>query len=118
MAVTIGYKIKKLREAKKLSQPHLAEILGVSQSDLSKIENDQIKKIDFLFMDKVCKEFDVDFSYFTDSHQINNIKKITGCVNNHGTINITPESIVEYIKNVFEENKSLKNEIADLKNKK
>lgn len=114
--MSIGFKIKKLREDKNMSQPNLAQILGVSQGDLSKIENDQIKKIDFLFMDKVCKEFDVDFSYFTQSQQINNIKKIEGCVNNHGTINLTPEHYINYIQTVFDENTILKDEIKKLKN--
>lgn len=116
--MSVGFKIKKLREDKKLSQPNLAEILGISQGDLSKIENDQIKKIDFLLMDKVCKEFDVDFRYFTESNQINNIEKLEGCVNNHGTINMTPENVLKFIETVFEENTALKKENEVLKNKK
>ena len=115
--MSIGFKIKKLREDKKLSQPHLAEILGVSQGDLSKIENDQIKKIDFILMDKVCKEFDVDFSYFLESNQINKIAKLEGCVNNHGTINMTPEYVLTYINNIFDENTLLKAEIEKLRAK-
>ena len=55
--MSVGFKIKKLREEKKLSQPELANILDISQSDLSKIENGRTKKIDFQLMDKVCKEF-------------------------------------------------------------
>jgi transcriptional regulator with XRE-family HTH domain len=51
--MSIGTKIRKLREEKNLSQPQLSEILNISQSELSKIENNQIKKIDFLFMNNV-----------------------------------------------------------------
>lgn len=108
--MSIGFKIRKLREEKDYSQPHLANLLGISQSELSKIENEQTKKIDFLLMDKVCKEFYVDFQCFTESNQVNNIEKLQGCVNNHGTINMTPE-------NVFKENISMKKEIDKLKNK-
>ena len=73
--MSVGFKIKKLREEKKLSQPELADILKISQSDLSKIENGRTKKIDFQLMDRVCKEFDVDFDYFTEEKQTNNVKK-------------------------------------------
>ena len=64
--MSVGFKIKKLREERNLSQPELANILEISQSDLSKIENGRTKKIDFQLMDRVCKEFDVDFEYFIE----------------------------------------------------
>ena len=35
----IGFKIKKLREEKNLSQEQLANLLDISQSKISKIEN-------------------------------------------------------------------------------
>jgi transcriptional regulator with XRE-family HTH domain len=102
--MSTGFKIKKLREEKNLSQPELAAILDISQPELSKIENDQVKKIDFLLMDKVCKYFDKDFEYFKEQSQINNIEKLDGCVNNYGTINMNPENILEFIKSIFDEN--------------
>ena len=40
----IGFKIKKLREEKNLSQEQLANLLEISQSKLSKIENGRLKK--------------------------------------------------------------------------
>ena len=73
--MSVGFKIKKLREERNLSQPELANILEISQSDLSKIENGRTKKIDFQLMDRVCKEFDVDFEYFIEERQTNNVKK-------------------------------------------
>ena len=45
--MSVGYKIKKLREQKNMSQPELAELLGVSQTSLSHIENRVTKKLDF-----------------------------------------------------------------------
>lgn len=39
----IGFKIKKLREEKNISQEDLAEELNISQSKLSKIENGRLK---------------------------------------------------------------------------
>jgi transcriptional regulator with XRE-family HTH domain len=53
----IGFKIKKLREQKEISQEDLSYYLDISQSYLSKIENGVIEKIDFLFMQKVADFF-------------------------------------------------------------
>jgi transcriptional regulator with XRE-family HTH domain len=104
--MSIGFKIKKLREEKNLSQTELASMLKISQPELSKIENDQVEKIDFLFMDKVCKYFDKDFDFFTENtNQINNVKKNTGTIAvNVGTINNCPENLLEQIKTIFDEN--------------
>lgn len=76
----VGIKIKRLREQHKLSQPELAHKLGIAQTTLSNIESGQTQKIDFVLMDKVCKEFDVDFSYFTEGKQVNKVKKNEGSV--------------------------------------
>ncbi len=104
--MSVGFKIKKLREEKKLSQPELADILKISQSDLSKIENGRTKKIDFQLMDRVCKEFDVDFDYFTEEKQTNNVKKNEGTIAySVGTINHFPENIIDQIKNLIIESK-------------
>ena len=51
----IGFKIKKLREEKNLSQEQLANLLEISQSKLSKIENGRLKKIEMKLVLKFCK---------------------------------------------------------------
>jgi len=115
----VGIKIKRLREERKFSQPELAELLGISQSTLSNIESEASKKIDFLLMDKVCKVFDKDFSYFVDETIKNTIKENKGSVGtvgvNHGTINLFPEDIINQIKKLVEDNKAKDVEIAKLK---
>ncbi|MDR2205145.1 MAG: helix-turn-helix transcriptional regulator [Flavobacteriaceae bacterium] len=68
----IGFKIKKLREQKDISQNDLAQDLDVSQGYLSKIENGEIEKIDFLFMQKVADFFKVDPQYFLEGEMIIN----------------------------------------------
>lgn len=98
--MSIGIKIRRLRESKKLSQPELAHKLGISQTALCEIESGKTKKIDFLLMDKVCREFEVDFEYFLKEKSLtNNVKKAEysniGCTN--GTINLVPEGILENI---------------------
>src|SRR5574343_1066103 len=62
----IGIKIRKLREAKKMSQMELAYILGISQSKLCTIESNEDKSIDFVLMHKVCQFFEVGFDHFID----------------------------------------------------
>ncbi len=54
-----GFKIKQLREKRGISQEQLAEVLKISQSKLSKIENGRIKKIDFILMNKLCQHFSI-----------------------------------------------------------
>lgn len=63
-------------------------------------------------MDKVCKEFDVDFDYFRDFTQVNNVNKNKGTIaNSVGTINNCPVSIIEQVKLLVEENATLKKEV-------
>ena len=62
--MTIGTKIKNLRDKKRMSQGELAIILGIGQTTLGSIESGETKKIDFLLMDKICREFNVDSDFF------------------------------------------------------
>lgn len=101
MSNTIGFKIKKLREQKNLSQEDMAHQLDISQSYLSKIENGAIEKIDFLFMQKVSDFFKIEPQYFLDDQVVQNItdnhNSAVGNMHNstitiHNTI---PESLIE-----------------------
>lgn len=69
---SIGFKIKKLREQKEISQEDLAFQLDISQSYLSKIENGSIEKIDFLFMQRVAEFFKVEPQYFLEGDTVIN----------------------------------------------
>ena len=71
----VGIKIANLRKHKKLSQPELAHRLGISQTALCDIESGKTKKIDFLLMNKVCKEFEVDYHYFFEKAKLEQINK-------------------------------------------
>ncbi|UCA61434.1 helix-turn-helix transcriptional regulator [Chryseobacterium rhizoplanae] len=68
----IGFKIKRLREQKEISQEALAFHLDISQSYLSKIENGVIERIDFLFMQKVADFFKVEPQYFLEDQIVQN----------------------------------------------
>lgn len=107
----IGRKIYRLREESKISQTELAHQLGISQTTLHNIESEHTKKINFSLMDKVCKIFNKDFSYFTNDQ--NNIS------NNHGMISISQtesvlDDILERIKKVIQESKAKDKKIKDL----
>ena len=71
--IDIGFKIKKLREEKNLSKEQLANLLEISQSKLSKIENGRLKKIEMKLVLKFCKSIDInldDFFENTDAVEI------------------------------------------------
>ncbi|MDR0801654.1 helix-turn-helix domain-containing protein [Fluviicola sp.] len=98
---SIGFKIKRLREQKHISQEDLAHQLDVSQSYLSKIETGAIEKIDFLFMQKITDFFQVDLQYFFDDHIVqsntdNNHHSAAGNIYSTITIhNSVPEDVLE-----------------------
>lgn len=55
----LGFKIKKLREDRNISQEELAIQLNISQSKLSKIENGRLKANMILLLD-ICNCFDIE----------------------------------------------------------
>ena len=63
----IGFKIKKLREEKNVSQEQLVNLLEISQSKLSKIENGRLKKIEMKLVLKFCKSIDVSLDEFFEN---------------------------------------------------
>lgn len=65
----IGFKIKKLREEKNLSQEQLVNLLEISQSKLSKIENGRLKKIEMKLVLKFCKSIDVSLDEFFENKE-------------------------------------------------
>lgn len=103
----VGFKIKKLRESVDLSQPELADILEISQSKLSNIENGRNQKeIDVKLMDKICRYFNKDFAYFLDDETVvNNIKENKGQVScSNFTINNTfPDDVLLKALNLIDE---------------
>ncbi|MGC4128661.1 MAG: helix-turn-helix transcriptional regulator [Bergeyella sp.] len=99
---SIGFKIKRLREQKDVSQEQLAYELDISQSNLSRIENGTVEKVDFLLMQKVCDFFDVESDYFMESGTvINDIETNHGVVLNHnnGVFNSFPEELLKNVAN-------------------
>lgn len=113
--MTVGTKIKQLREKKGFSQPDLAFKLGISQGTLCNIESGDTKKIDFLLMDKICKEFDVDYEYFTSPVSLKQINrdKATGYLGHNQNFTVSDKLIEQYEERI----KELKETIEILRNK-
>lgn len=95
---SIGFKIKRLREQKEVSQEQLAYELDISQSNLSRIENGTVEKVDFLLMQKVCDFFDVESDYFMETETvINDVQNNHGVVYNKGVFNNFPEELLKSV---------------------
>ena len=98
--MNIGAKINNLIKEHNITQEILADYTGVSQTKIHDIVSGKTSKIDFLFMQKICEIFKVDFDYFLDDNQTYNVKKnLGGAVGNNATVNnySTPEGILENI---------------------
>ena len=65
--IDIGFRIKQLREQKNISQEQLANLLEISQSKLSKIENGRLKKIEMKLVLKFCKNKDIELDEFFEN---------------------------------------------------
>lgn len=96
--MNIGAKINNLMKENNITQEILADYTGVSQTKIHDIVSGKTQKIDFLFMQKVCEIFEVDFEYFVEEKVTNNnVKKAENCNIgcNTGIINAMPEGILE-----------------------
>ena len=95
----IGFKIKRLREKRDVSQENLAYDLDISQSNLSRIENGNIEKVDFIFMQKVSDYFKVTPDYFLDDQIVqNNTENKASAITVYGnpTVNTTvPDEVLD-----------------------
>lgn len=66
-------------------------------------------------MDKICKEFDVDFGYFTENKQVNKVKKNEGTIAyNVGTVYNFPENLIEQLQSLVNEIKTKEAKIKEL----
>lgn len=95
---SVGFKIKRLRERKNISQEELAYKLEVSQGTLSKMENGMVERIDFSFMQKVCDYFEVDSNYFLEDQIIqNNTENKVSAISIYGSpiVNTVSSEILE-----------------------
>jgi transcriptional regulator with XRE-family HTH domain len=77
--MTLGKKLKKLRAEHNLSQPELAEKIGIEQSYLSKLENDKSVPSNEIF-NNILQAFgltlDQFVSEFTQGAELDRLKQI------------------------------------------
>lgn len=111
--MTTGTKIKQLRERNKISQLDLAIILGVGQTTIASIESGNTTKIDFHLINKLCKEFNVDFHYFVEDSKFKQINKDQSVENiSENQNNTVYDKLIEQYE---ERIKEMKNTIEDLR---
>ncbi len=115
--MSIGSKIRRLREDKQISQIELAGILDIEQTTLSRIESDKTEKLDVFMMDKICQFFDKDFAYFlTEKGDTYNFDNNKGVVMNSKrvTINNFPQELVDLVKEILQNHQKQTNKIKEL----
>ena len=71
--------INNLVKEHNISKEILALKVGIRQTKIHEIISGKTQKIDVLFMQKNCKEFEVSFDYFLNDTIINNMKKVETC---------------------------------------
>lgn len=63
MITDLGDKVKILRKNNGVNQDELAKILGLSKGQMCNLENGK-RNLSLVQLEKICKYFDVDLSYF------------------------------------------------------
>lgn len=81
---TLGGRLKELREERQLTQVDVAKALGIQQSKWSRYENDDVKRFDPDFLEKVANFFQVPTDYLTKRFD---------------ELDHLPEEVQEFVKN-------------------
>lgn len=113
--MSIGFNIKKLRVEKNFSQSYLAYELKISQSELSKIENNQIKRIDYLFVERLCAFFKKDFNFFIRDNSKLKSKELTDIYISDRNIYESGDFLLFEIQKIILDNKKKEEIINNLK---
>lgn len=113
--MSIGFNIKKLRIEKNFSQSYLAHELKISQSELSKIENNQIKKIDYLFLERLCSFFKKEINFFTRENSKLKREELTDIYIADGNICDSRDFLLSEIHKIILDNKKKEEIINNLK---
>ncbi|MGC6525021.1 MAG: helix-turn-helix domain-containing protein [Flavobacteriaceae bacterium] len=115
--MTIGIKIKRLRESHRISQSALASMLDTEQSHLSRIESGKTNKFTVQFLYKLCKVFHVNFMYFIDEEDAQANENLAQLFQN---FDINPTDSVknqELLEDIKAAQNTLKKLIKSFKNK-
>ncbi len=113
--MSIGFNIKKLRVEKNFSQSYLAHELKISQSELSKIENNQIKKIDYLFLERLCSFFKKEINFFTRENSKLKREELTDIYITDRNICDSRDFLLSEIQKIILDNKKKEEIINNLK---
>lgn len=110
--LTLGRKIKKLRELRNYTQEYMADQLGVSQPAYSKMETDETE-INDVRLTQIAKALNIsvqDILAFDEKTIFNIMHNQTGIYNNGGTHYHFPEDL----KKLYEDKIHLMQEMIDM----
>jgi len=115
MIVNVGSKIKKLREFKNLTQEHVSERLGLTQSGYSKIENGKVD-LPYSRLQNIADILEIkveDITSFDDKMVFQNFHNNN---QNGGQIGVIHNHVSDTERKLYENQiTSLKDEVAHLK---
>lgn len=94
--MSFGYKLKKLRKSKKLTQKELAQLLYLSQSSIARFEKEEILPTSDT-LNKIANFFDVSTDYLLDrpTKERNNLEKAI----NEAIEELKEEKTLMFLKN-------------------
>ena len=124
---SIGFRIRKIRSEKKLTQDEFSNIIGVKQANLSHIENKGLK-ITIDILNKIISNFDVDANWLLSGKgemyknvqnlgEISNSTVVGANVSGNGVSihhTLSPEVVIESNKNHHEIIKKQQEQIDSL----
>jgi transcriptional regulator with XRE-family HTH domain len=127
MEDSIGFRIRKIRSEKKLTQGDFSNIIGIKQANLSHIENKGLK-ITIDILNKIISNFDIDANWLLTGkgEMLRNEQKI-GDISNSTVVganvkgngisihhSMSEESITELVKTYSEANRKQQEQIDSL----
>jgi transcriptional regulator with XRE-family HTH domain len=111
MEFKVGNKIKKIRELRNFSQEYMADKLGISQSQFSKIEKDE-SEVSISRLQEISDVFNMkieDILSFDERFIFNSFN------NEQSAVNIYNQQITEQMQKLYEDKIKLMEELLKLK---
>jgi len=108
MYTKLGEKVKLLRNRRGLNQDDLAEVLGLSRSQISNLESGR-RNLSVKQLEKLCEYFKVDMSYFlmfeTTDSCLDLIEKVKLLFESKELTNIQKEDLFTSIMKIYLDSK-------------
>lgn len=104
MNLDIGFKIRKFRELKGLTQQHMADLMGMAVSNYNKLENNKLE-LSVNRMMEIVKILNIDIYYLLEIENTHNVSQLFHDNNGFVTGNYNTNYICENIDDVVSKRK-------------